>query len=618
MSDKKDKSNKKEDTLVKRLKSTSGRIPDIIGDITKRVSRSQSKEDKQTAKTSTKLLAGDTGISIDTFTYTDFGKESTQPKTSGTVIDDTNLPTDKHKSNEKLEIEISEDTSNQSDSNSRDSFNEAILEKSPEEVGLEDKNLGDVTKKEIDYETDTESINSEPDIELKEEKDSKIKSEKEDSEIKIEKMAQNLTGDERSARIQEIIEKWDDADYDFTAKTSILTEEEYQHILQEKIKQYDNNNDKNKSSQLKMTLERIKNSINMRNHHRFQDPFNVFMDNIKGLSIFSGHYNENFERWLHDLDSLLILSNNSITDDQIFYAVQNKLEGGPYEIHWHHSKKAKGLGKKPSWIELKKELENIYISKDKSHNARYKILRIRRGMYENIHGYNDAFNQLISTIGYNELTDKEILGYYYNGLADSNNKILENFNKFNTLQEAMSAATYHEDKIKERGINYMSKEINKYSPNSQKGDYRMERKNGNGKYQNKGSKNNNSNNYYKKKKPGRQDYNDIECYHCKKRGHIKRNCPSLRNNRTEKVYNININQESSLPNSMVNIDGQKLNAVFDTGAECSVMSMETYNRFFPNHKIQATNVTIKVASDDHIKPVGETEIMTVVVATISK
>ncbi len=54
---------------------------------------------------------------------------------------------------------------------------------------------------------------------------------------------------------------------------------------------------------------------------------------------------------------------------------------------------------------------------------------------------------------------------------------------------------------------------------------------------------------------------------------------------------------------MVNIDGQKLNAVFDTGAECSVMSMETYNKFFPNHKIQATHVTIKVASDDHVKPI---------------
>ncbi len=42
----------------------------------------------------------------------------------------------------------------------------------------------------------------------------------------------------------------------------------------------------------------------------------------------------------------------------------------------------------------------------------------------------------------------------------------------------------------------------------------MERKNGNGKYHYKGSKNNNCNN--KKKKQGRQDYNDIECYHCKK------------------------------------------------------------------------------------------------------
>ncbi len=117
-------------------------------------------------------------------------------------------------------------------------------------------------------------------------------------------MAQNLTGEERIARIKQIIEKWD-ADYDFTEKTSILTEEEYQHILQEKIKQYNNTNDKIKSSQLQMSLERIKTSINMRNHHRFQDPFNIFMDNIKFIQL-----------------------------------------GGPYEIHWYHSKKAKGLDNK--------------------------------------------------------------------------------------------------------------------------------------------------------------------------------------------------------------------------------------------------------------------------------
>ncbi len=43
--------------------------------------------------------------------------------------------------------------------------------------------------------------------------------------------------------------------------------------------------------------------------------------------------------------------------------------------------------------------------------------------------------------------------------------------------------------------------------------------------------------------------------------------------------------------------------------------MDTYKIFFQNHKIQPTNITVKVST--YVKPVGETEITTVVVATIA-
>ena len=251
-----------------------------------------------------------------------------------------------------------------------------------------------------------------------------------------------------------------------------------------------------------------------------------------------------------------------------------------------------------------------------------------------IYRYNDEFDALVSTIGYNELTEQELLGVYKHGLNSALFKEVS-AKEAEKLSTAVKIAINYSLR-EERNVNYVSKEINrpntqynksynnnKQSFNKYKGnDNRSQYKSYDNKSQYKGNNYKNYNNSYNKQRQFRNNNESIECYHCKQKGHIKRNCPKIRS-----VNNVEASNEkaicsvtsfgnTTIPNSTVKVNGTDIQAYFDTGAECSIMSTKTIKEH-GFEIVPLNNLTIRTASDEIVKPLGQTKPLNVELAGVN-
>ena len=319
-----------------------------------------------------------------------------------------------------------------------------------------------------------------------------------------------------------------------------------------------------------------------------------------------------------------------LTDEELFRAVGWKLEGGPKETHRHFSEKMEGKGEKPKWSEFLEILKLRYTNTMRADQAREKLLSLKMSG-KDIQKYNDEFDSLLSIIGYIKMSEEEMLAAYKHGI--SRNIYSELISKeANTMDMARKIAVSYclrDDNNANNYVNYIGREINK--PTTSSYNNRNDRINNNrpNSYKKnftsnyKGIQNNDRQQpqYNNRQKPQQKssysrptDYNkgksnlNIECFHCKKLGHIKRNCQQIKNSNNTNVCNaFRVNMgNNTIPNSLVNVKGIPILAYFDTGAECSIMSASTAREY--KFKIKPSSMKVRTASDEIVNPLGQTDL----------
>jgi len=258
---------------------------------------------------------------------------------------------------------------------------------------------------------------------------------------------------------------------------------------------------------------------------------------------------------------------------------------------------------KPEYKTFMQMLKERYVNRDKANQDREKLLSLKMTKLGNdLYKYNDEFEALVSSIGYGKLTAEELLGYYKHGLPGH---IVDEIirNDASTLQEATRIANnYFIKKGSENYVNIISREINRpntsYSNNRNWGrtssfSIRIQDKIGNRFKQSEKREfeprkyAQDRHNYYKSynnQQSNQKNFKNetIECYGCKKKGHYRKDFPQVRgaNNVTEAaVCRVNIGNGNNIPNSIVKVNNKEIQAYFDTGAECSVMSAETIRKY---------------------------------------
>ena len=352
---------------------------------------------------------------------------------------------------------------------------------------------------------------------------------------------------------------------------------------------------------------------------------------------FSAKPTENFQQWVYESSKAIKILKYS--DEDAFDIVGFKLSGGPYDTHRHFYEEHLKKNNIPKFSEFLKLLTIKYGNELEIQQAREKLLCLKMSNHGNdILRYNEAFDALISKIGYTEFSQNELLANYKHGLSQQIHKEI-NLRRANDLTEAISIAIQYSqlNSNDQYSMNYAGREINRSyinynnnyikKPNNYKIDNRSKGTTRN--YNNKEGnnfqprRNFNGNNNYKSgnnyAKPRIYKGNEvIECFNCKEKGHIKRNCPKLRqvNNMELTVCTISSLDNTIIPNSMVNVEDIPIRAFFDTGAECSIMSLETFKKH--GFEFQGkSNITIRTASDQVIQPEGQTPFLNVELGNVT-
>ena len=619
---KKTKLNKELDKL-----RINGKLPDLIN---------SRRTPKRNPNTTTSLAIGDTGPSTSTTDnknppqsivskkkefYENIGfKEKVEIETDEFLTDDES---EKEVLNENINSEINSDLD--------DSQQNLVLEDTIQAVidNLENLVINDITKPADNSVNETERIQVEAKMtSLTESRQTELRSLAENWQGMTDLEMYRLKDEDLVFLLEQRIERIT-ADIADTAKsTQATTNTALKATLTSRLEEA-------KTSRNRIILSRINASAPP------NESQNTFKTLHKEVGKYGGKSKEDFKQWLHDeTRSSQILK---LSDNQLFEAVGWKLEGGPRETHRHFDELKKNEDKIPKWSEFLDILSDRYTNSMRVDQAREKLLSLKMSNLGNdIHKYNDEFDALLSVIGYIDMSDKEMLAAYKHGLNRNIHSELISKEAKDLATARKLAVSYCIREDTSYASNYAGKEINKSTTPNYNNNYRKpntgnnynnnnnNRSNDNRKYNstyrpnntrsfnqprsnqpprsydNKSS-NNNNNNY---KNP------NIECYQCKQKGHIKRNCPQLKssNNITFQVNSLT-NGSSSIPNSIVNIDGTPTRAFFDTGAECSIMSARTAER--NKVKIVQTDIKIKTASDEIVEPIGQTEYLNVEIGNVS-
>lgn len=363
----------------------------------------------------------------------------------------------------------------------------------------------------------------------------------------------------------------------------------------------------------------------------------------KNVPIFQGKQEEDFTQWLFSINHNIRL--NNLTDEEAALAVANQLKGAPLSQFQRYITGCDNNNIKPSWISFSEMLKKTYKSPTLELNLRKKLSELKAKSFPQLSSYNDEFMKLTASI--EGMTETELLHNYIIGL-DSNMYERVTMERPTTLDQAMHTAnTLAATSQKQANINYASKTFNTYPKKSFKKNYAPPAPGNPPTYASTRPAPAANRTGHERSSRGRQqpetsdkksDYRHITCYNCGKAGHIKSQCrsrpkqvnmvqpsaPPEEDRHSHQQHNQpqNYHQENERGVHMVQTDkiqltgteilvnNIKIDAYFDTGADISIMSLQTAKEH--NFKILPSKIRIKVANNAVDDAIGETESLSVV------
>ena len=174
---------------------------------------------------------------------------------------------------------------------------------------------------------------------------------------------------------------------------------------------------------------------------------------------FSAKPTENFQQWVYENSKAIKILKYS--DEDAFDIVGFKLSGGPYDTHRHFYEQHLKKNNIPNYSEFLKLLTIKYGNELEIQQAREKLLCLKMSNHGNdILRYNEAFDALISKIGYTEFSQNELLANYKHGLSQQIHKEI-NLRRANDLTEAISIAIQYSqlNSNDQYSMNYAGREI---------------------------------------------------------------------------------------------------------------------------------------------------------------
>ena len=200
---------------------------------------------------------------------------------------------------------------------------------------------------------------------------------------------------------------------------------------------------------------------------------------------------------------------------------------------------------------------------------------------------------------------------YIEGLGDKLGKVVA-IRDTNNLEETMRIAiTLDKTHSAHKQVNYVSKEINS-SRGKNHINIRIE-------IHTITKTDNNNNN-------SRSNNTDKKCYNCQQAGHISRYCPNSKkvnviqserdqehNNYTQHANVCSVLCNPSRKRTKAYIDGIEIPVYFDTGADISIMSLTTANKY--GFKSNPINMKLTSANNSVSKALGITDLLKVQIAS---
>ncbi|MFM7683209.1 MAG: reverse transcriptase domain-containing protein, partial [Bacteroidota bacterium] len=371
--------------------------------------------------------------------------------------------------------------------------------------------------------------------------------------------------------------------------------------MHDNVQSLENDNQliKNSSRSKNDFFRESSNDLIMINDKEFNSNSNKIKVNLK-VPEFHGNEEENVTNWLYNIESIFSVS--SINNDYEKLAYAKTYLRRIALTNFKAFEMSKNF--KVTWLDFKNHMFNKYRPLHHEETIRTKLRDMKMDKSESIRSYVNKFQQCIFEI--DNMAEKDKIFYFTSGLQDRTKAHVQ-IQSPKTLDEAIELAEKFETFVFNNGNNnksifvsntkkvYMNKKPRyQFKPKYNK-PYHKIYLNPKSRYVsfNK-SKNQIANNNYSKQN---ERTTEMICYLCNEKGHIKSQCLLNKNkqyqtqNSRRAAYSLHVgNSNVKLLRYYARINDTKVGVVFDTAAECSLISKDCADKL--NLKINDSRTKI--------------------------
>ena len=328
-----------------------------------------------------------------------------------------------------------------------------------------------------------------------------------------------------------------------------------------------------------------------------------------------------------------------MNEQEACLALGVKLKGTPKNMYKDYITECENNSCMENFSKFIEKLNKIYLSKNNQREMIRKFNQLKRRDFNSLAEYNDHFTEFSSSLQ-GIKSENDLVVSYIEGLGDKLGEEVA-IRDTNNLEETMRLAIIL-DKTHSvhKQVNYVSKEINSsrgkhhngyQNRNSYDNRNRQQQSNFGRNYDANNNTNANSGRFSKNhnrnnNNNSRSNNTDRKCYNCQQVGHISRNCPNSKkvnviqserdqehNNYTQHANVCSVLCNPSRKRTKAYIDGIEIPVYFDTGADISIMSLATTNKY--GFKSNPINMKLTSANNSVSKALGITDLLKVQIAS---